>query len=141
MIDRNDVNGLLIAVLWLLMALWGALDGLTLFVVIYLGVSIALYVETVKQWNAYGLSWEFIVMFIGTVIALCTAIVYEFSILGYIERIQIGPEYLFKLHPSYAGLLVYTAFQARLLRREHREICKASEKINGHHQILRADKS
>lgn len=141
MVDRNDAKGLLVVLLWLLLAIWGALDGLSLYVIIYLGVSVALYVETVKQWNAYGLSWEFIVLFIGTVVVLCTAIVYELSILGFVERVEIGPEYLSKLHPGYAGLLVYIAFQARLLRREHREICKASEKINGHHQSSGANKS
>lgn len=141
MIGRKDVNGLLIVILWLLAVLWGAVDGLSLYSVIYLGVSIALYVEAVKQWNHYGLSWEFIVIFMGTVIVLCTAIVYELSILGFIDRVDIGPEYLVKLHPSYAGLFIYVALQSKLLRREHREACNGLRKINEHFGTVNPDKS
>ncbi len=131
MIDKKDINILLFMTFWLILAIWAALDGLSLFVVIWAGVGIALYSELVKQWNSYGISWEVIVLFIGTVVAFDTALVYVFTIMGFISRQDVGPIYLAKLTPGFAGMIVYVAFQAKLLRQQHRQIQQGLRRING----------
>ena len=131
MIDRKDINMLLFVIFWMILTIWSALDGLTLFVTIWTGVAIILYAETLKQWNSYGISWEVIVLFIGTVVTFCTSAVYLFATIGFIDRVDVGPVYLARLIPGYAGIFIYVAFQARLRRKQHRQIQKGLRQING----------
>lgn len=131
MIDKRDLNMLLFALLWLVVTIWSALDGLTLFVSIWGGVGLVLYVETVKQWNSYGISWEFIGLFIGSVLTFSTAMIYLLAIAGFIDRFDVGSLYLAKLTPGYAGLFMYVGFQAKLLRKQHQQIRKGLRRING----------
>ena len=131
MIDKKDMNILLFMIFWLILAIWAALDGLSLFVVIWAGVGIALYSELVKQWSSYGISWEVIVLFIGTVVAFDTALVYVLAMISFIDRQDVGLIYLAKLTPGFAGMIVYVAFQAKLLRQQHRQIQQGLRRING----------
>ena len=131
MINRKDINMLLFLVLWLLVTIISALDGLTLFVSIWGGVGLVLYGELVKQFRCYGISWEVIALFIGSVLAFSTAGVYVFAVLDFISRLDVGPIYLVKLTSGYAGLLMYVGFQARLLRKQHQIIQKGLRQING----------
>ncbi len=131
MIDRKDLNMLLFVVLWLIVTILSALDGLTLFVSIWGGVGLVLYGELVKQFRCYGISWEVIVLFIGSVLTFSTAGVYLFAAFDFINRLDVGPIYLAKLTPGYAGLLMYVGFQARLLRKQHQLIQKGLRRING----------
>lgn len=131
MIDKKDTNMLLFMTFWLALAIWASLDGFTLFVVIWTGVALALYNELVHQWSQYGISWEVIVLFIGTVITYDTAIIYLFAMMGFIDKLDIESIYLAKLTPGYAGIIVYVAFQAKLLRQQHRQIQEGLRRING----------
>ena len=131
MIDKKDINALLFIVLWLIVAILSALDGLTLFISIWVGVGLILYKETTKQYHSYGISWEFIVLFIGSVLAFSTASIYLFVALDFVNHLDVGPIYLAKLTPGYAGLIMYTGFQAKLLRQQHRQIQKGIKRING----------
>ena len=131
MIDKKDINALLFIVLWLVITISLALDGLTLFISIWVGVGLILYKETTKQYYSYGISWEVIVLFIGSVLAFSTASIYGLSILGFISPIDIWSIYLMKLTSGYAGLIMYTGFQAKLLRQQHRQIQKGIKRING----------
>ena len=131
MIDKKDINALLFVVLWLVITIFSALDGLTLFISIWTGVGLVLYKETTKQYHSYGISWEVIVLFIGSVLAFSTAGVYLLVALDFINRLDVGPIYLAKLTPGYAGLLIYVGFQANLLRQQHQQIQKGIKHING----------
>ncbi len=131
MIDKKDINMLLFLVLWLVVTVLSALDGLTLFISIWAGVGLVLYGELVKQFRCYGISWEAIALFIGTVLTFTTASIYVFTVFGFIDRLDVGALYLAKLTPGYAGLLVYAGFQARLLRKQHQQIQKGLRQING----------
>ena len=131
MIDKKDINVLLFIILWLIVVILSALNGLALFISIWVGVGLILYKETTKQYHSYGISWAFIVSFIGSVLAFSTASIYLFVALDFISRLDVGPIYLTKLTPGYAGLIMYTGFQAKLLRQQHRQIQKGIKRING----------
>lgn len=131
MINKKDINVLLFAILWLIITIWSALDGLILFVSIWGGVSIVSFANTVKQWNFYGLSWMFLVSFMASVITLSTTAVYLLAVMGYIAPLDVLPIYLSKFTSGYAGLLVYMGFQSKLLRQENKQIQEELRRING----------